>query len=284
VQTLSNIYLQKGEEQSVNPTQVTIGSGRYFDLSWAPDGHILYASDATGSADLWVMSADGSEQRKLTSGQGRSYAPAASGDGKWIAYHSNSSGNWNIWRAKRDGTSAVQLTTNVQDSNWPQFTGDSSAVVFHHTGANGMWNIWKVPVAGGTAVQLTKSLTTHPTLSPKDGKIACWYSTSVEKPKWQLAIFPPEGGEPLRTYPLAPTVVPDSNIRWSPSGSGITFLDVRAGASNIWLQPVDGSPARPLTSFTSGQIYSFDWSRDGRLIYSRGMSVNDVVLIRQRLE
>jgi serine/threonine protein kinase/Tol biopolymer transport system component/Tfp pilus assembly protein PilF len=284
VQTLSNIYLQQGEEQSANPTQVTIGSGRYFDLSWAPDGHILYASDATGSADLWVMSADGSEQRKLTSGQGRSYAPAASSDGKWIAFHSNMSGNWNIWRAKRDGTNPVQLTTNVQDSNWPQFTTDSSAVVFHHTGANGMWNIWKVPVSGGAAVQLTRSLTTHPTLSPKDGNIACWYSTSVEKPNWQLAIFPPEGGEPIRTYRLAPTVVPDSNIRWSPSGSGITFLDVRAGASNIWLQPVDGSPARPLTSFTSGQIYSFDWSRDGRLIYSRGMSVNDVVLIRQRPE
>ena len=140
------------------------------------------------------------------------------------------------------------------------------------------------PGDGGSAVQLTRSLTTHPTLSPKDGKIACWYSTSVEKPNWQLAVFPPEGGEPLRTFPLASTVVPDSNIRWSPSGSGITFLDGRGGASNIWLQPVDGSPARPLTSFTSGQIYSFDWSRDGRLIYSRGISVSDVVIIRQRLK
>jgi TolB protein len=228
------------------------------------------------------MNADGSDQRQLTAGRGRSYAPASSHDGKWIAFHSNASGSWNIWRAQSDGSNPMQLTTDVQDSNWPQFTADSSALVFHHTGANGMWNIWKVPVAGGSAVQLTRSLTTHPTLSPKTGDIACWYSTSVEKPNWQLAIFPPEGGEPIRTFALAPTVVPDSNIRWAPSGTGITFLDGRGGASNIWLQPVDGSPARPLTSFTSGQIYSFDWSLDGRLIYSRGMSVSDVVLIRQR--
>jgi serine/threonine protein kinase/Tol biopolymer transport system component/Tfp pilus assembly protein PilF len=281
VQTLSNVYLQKGEQRSDTPAQITIGSGRYFDLSWSPDGRILYASDATGSADLWTMNSDGSNQRQLTSGRGRSYAPAASADGKWIAYHSNESGNWNIWRAAADGSNPIPLTSDVQDSNWPQFTADSRALVFHHTGANGMWNVWRVPVSGGQPRQLTRSLTTHPTLSPIDGTIACWYSTSIEKPNWQLAIFPPEGGEPIRTFELASTVVTDSNIRWSPSGKGITFLDGRGGASNIWLQPVDGSPARPLTSFTSGQIYSFDWSRDGRLVYSRGMSVSDAVLIRQ---
>jgi serine/threonine protein kinase/Tol biopolymer transport system component/tetratricopeptide (TPR) repeat protein len=282
VQTLSNVYLLKGEGPGVMPTQITSGSGRYFDLSWTADGRVLYASDSTGSADLWSMNADGSEQKQLAKITGRSYAPAASPDGKTIAFHSNKSGSWNIWKADADGGHPVQLTADTQDSNWPQFTRDSSAILYHHTGANGMWNIWKVPVSGGSPSQLTKTLTTHPTISPRDGTIACWYSTSVDHPRWQLAIIPPEGGEPIRTFDIAPTVVPDSNIRWTSSGEGVTFLDGRAGASNIWLQPLNGEPARPLTFFTSGQIYSFDWSRDGRLIFSRGMSVSDVVLIQNR--
>jgi Tol biopolymer transport system component len=228
------------------------------------------------------MNADGTDQKQLTPGSGRSYAPAASPDGRSIAFHSNRSGNWNIWRADIDGSHAEQLTQDSQDSNWPQFTRDGASVVYHHTGANGMWNIWSVPASGGVPVQLTRMLTTHPTISPKDGSIACWYSVSVEEPKWRLAIFSPQGGDPIRTFDISNTVVADSNIRWTPAGDGITFLDWRGGHFNIWLQPLNDQPARPLTNFTSGQIYSFDWFRDGRLVFSRGTSVNDVVLIQQR--
>jgi dipeptidyl aminopeptidase/acylaminoacyl peptidase len=137
-------------------------------------------------------------------------------------------------------------------------------------------------VSGGKPVQLTHALTTHPAISRQTGQIGCWYSTSTEKPNWKLAILPPDGGAPLKIFDIAGTVVPDSNIRWTASGDGLTFLDGRGGGSNIWVQPVDGRPAHPLTSFNSGQIYSFDWSRDGRLAFSRGMSLSDVVVIRER--
>jgi Tol biopolymer transport system component/tetratricopeptide (TPR) repeat protein len=279
--TLSNIYVAD-RTRGFAPTQITPGSGRYFDLSWTGDDRILYASDATGSADLWEMNGDGSGQRQLTSAIGRSYAPAASPDGKTVAYHSNRSGSWNIWKVNTGGAATVQLTSDSQDSNWPQFTPDGTSLVYHHTGANGMWNIWKIPVSGGKPVQLTHALTTHPAISRQTGQIGCWYSTSTEKPNWKLAILPPDGGAPLKIFDIAGTVVPDSNIRWTASGDGLTFLDGRGGGSNIWVQPVDGRPAHPLTSFNSGQIYSFDWSRDGRLAFSRGMSLSDVVVIRER--
>jgi Tol biopolymer transport system component len=67
-QTLSNIYVLKAGSPS--PVQVTLGSGRYFDLSWMSDGQILYASDATGSADLWLMHRDGTGERQITFGTG----------------------------------------------------------------------------------------------------------------------------------------------------------------------------------------------------------------------
>ena len=227
VQTLSNIYLQQGEQRTLNPTQITIGSGRYFDLSWAADGGVLYASDATGSADLWVMNADGSNQRQLTSGRGAAThrLPRLTANGSRSTQMRTAIGNLAGPGRRRQSNSAddkragQQLAAVHSRFERPRLSP--------YGGRTGMWNIWRVPVTGGPAVQLTRSLTTHPTLSPKDGKIACWYSTSVEKPNWQLAVFPPTGGEPIRTFPLASTVVPDSNIRWSPSGRGITFLDGR---------------------------------------------------------
>ena len=100
-------------ERLAHPLQVTAGSGRYFDLCWTSDAHILYASDATGSADLWVMNANGSGQRQILAGAGRNYAPTASPDSRAIAFHSNRSGNWQVWRADPDGSRPKQLSETL---------------------------------------------------------------------------------------------------------------------------------------------------------------------------
>ncbi len=280
-QTLSDIYLLH-QRDSEHPIQITPGTGRYFDLAWMPDGRILYASDATGSADLWLMNADGGGQHQITSGTGRSYAPVPSPEGKTIAFHSNRSGNWHIWRIGVDGSNPRQLTASLRDGNWPQFTPDGNFIVFHQTDLKGSFNLWKIPVSGGPALRLTSALTMHPAISQRNSKIASWYSDTSEDPHWKLAVFGPEGGEPLRVFDPNVAVRPDTLLRWTPDGDAITFLGYRNGVSNIWVQPVDGSSARPLTSFSSGEIYSFDWSRDNTLVYSRGMTTADVVLIKDQ--
>jgi Tol biopolymer transport system component len=241
----------------------------------------VYASDASGSANIWSMNADGTDQHQLTENFGRSYSPAISPDGASFAFHSNRDGNWNLWRMDFASRTPVRLTEGTRDSNWPQFTPDGKWVVYHHTGLNAMFNIWKAPYeGGGSAVQLTNRLTMHPTVSPQDGRIASWYSADTEKPNWKIAIFGPEGGSPLRLFDVPSTVVYDSRLRWTSDGEGITYIDNRNGIGNVWVQPLDGKPARQLTSFTWGKLYSYDWSRDGRLVYSRGITTSDVVLIR----
>ena len=277
-QTLSNLYVSRRDNAS-QAVQVTPGLGRYFDISWSIDGKIAYASDASGSADIWMMNSNGAGQQQLTAHNARNYAPAVSPDGNWIVFHSNRSGNWNIWRMGANGAGPTPLTADKHDSNWPRFTPDGRYVVYHHTGGAG-WNLWQVPLAGGTPIQLTTAPSIHPAVSPKDGRIACWYSEDFAKPSWKLAVLPASGGAPSRYYELPPTAVADSAIQWTPAGDGITFLDARNGAYNLWVQPVEGGSPRQLTTFSSGQIYSFDWARDGRLIYSRGISSSDVVLIQ----
>lgn len=71
--------------------------------------------------------------------------------------------------------------------------------------------------------------------------------------------------------------------RWSPDGKAILYLDSNEGVWNIWSQAVDGGPPKQLTKFTSDQMFSFDWSRDGKMfVCSRGVVTTDVVPIKDK--
>jgi Tol biopolymer transport system component len=74
-------------------------------------------------------------------------------------------------------------------------------------------------------------------------------------------------------------------VRWVPGGWGLAYLDSPGGVSNIWVQPLDGSPPRQLSDFKAERIDSFDWSADGRwLAVVRGAETSDVVLIEATSE
>jgi Tol biopolymer transport system component/TolB-like protein/Flp pilus assembly protein TadD len=279
-QTLANIWVAR-DGNAEHAAQIVPGAGRYYDLAWTADGKILYSSDASDTVDLWTREADGSGAKQLTSGGRRNYAPSPSLDGKYIVFHSNRTGNWNLWRMDSDGSNLRPLTRdNTDGSNWPQISKDSQWVFFHHRAPVGAeLHLWKVPIDGGGPIEITGQTCQRPAVSPADGRIACWYTEDAAKPEWRIGIFPPDGGRPVKTIEFAPSVSIDSTMHWTPDGRAITYVDNRGGVSNLWSQPLDGSPARPLTNFKAAQILSFAWSRDGKLAFSRGILSSEVVLI-----
>jgi serine/threonine protein kinase/Tol biopolymer transport system component/tetratricopeptide (TPR) repeat protein len=278
-QILSSIWVAPKDNFN-NVQEISSGAGRFYDLAWTPDGKILSSSDASDTVDLWSREADGSAPRQLTANARRNYAPAVSPDGRHIALHSNRTGAWNIWMVDADGGNPQPLTAdNKTDSNWPQISPDGQWVIFHRPSAGGRFRLWKAPIAGGQETQITGETCMRPAISPRDGMIACWYSEPSSQPQWRIGIYPPEGGRPVKTFEFPPSVSIDSALHWTPDGRAVAYVDNRGGAANIWSQPLDGTPARPLTNFHAAQIFSFAWSRDGRLAYSRGLQAFDVVLI-----
>ena len=96
----------------------------------------------------------------------------------------------------------------------------------------------------------------------------------------KIAILPIEGGAPLKVFDTPPVERPPAIIRWAPDGAAVTYVGRRNSVSNIWAQPLDGGQPKQLTNFTTGQIFNFDWSSDGkRLACARGDEIRDVVLI-----
>lgn len=279
-QTLTSIFVgAKGDPGNTRP--ITSGAGRFFDLIWTPEGSILYASDASGAADVWEMSADGAGQKQLTAGAGRNYGPAVTPDGRYVFFHSNRSGSWQIWRMERDGSNPVQMTKDGEESNWPEVSPDGKWVLYQHT-SGGTPTVWRMPVEGGAASQVTTKLSMRPAVSPDGKTIAVWQKEDKPAAPWQIAIVPFEGGQPVKLLdvPQSPATA-NSVIHWSQDGNGVLFIDFRNGVTNLMLQTLDQSPLKQLTKFTKEQFYSFDFSSDGHALLSRGFWTNDVVLISE---
>lgn len=279
-QVLSNIGAAP-KTDATHGAPVTSGIGRYFDVCWTPDGKIMYASDASGSANIYEVQADGSNTKILTD-VGRNYAPAVSPDGRYIVFHSNRSGPFQIWRADRDGGNPKQLTNMSAECHWPQFSPDGQWVVFENSALNSGGSLWKVAIDGGAPARLSDTASLKVAVSP-DGKwIASWVSSDKRNGRWRLGIIP-FGGGPVNYFEVAPTVQVswDTLLRWSGDGRSITYVDHRGGIDNIWSQSIDGGPPKQVTNFKENRIFSFDWSRDGRLLASRGVQTNDVILLSE---
>ncbi len=248
-------------------------------FSWMPDGRIMYMTVVNGIQSLWVMSADGENNRQLTEGTNNSSFPSVTSDSRYIVFISESAGFSNVWRMNLDGSNQKKLTMG-QDEPWAWCSPDSQWVVYH-SGNQGRRTVWRVPIEGGTPEQLTDYPSTSPVVSPDGQWIAIYYRLEMKAP-WRLGIIPFNGGPPVRSFEVPKGVMFQSLVRWTPDGSSLAYILNRDGVSNIWVQPLDGRPAKQLTNFKSDQMFWFEWSPDGQQLgVSRGAITSDVVMIRR---
>lgn len=277
VNNVSSIWVAP-EGDANRAKQIASDSGLIQEMAWTPDERIVYRSNAGGSAEVWVMNADGSNPKQLTTGARASRGLTVSPDGRYIFFASDRAGRFNIWRVDAGGADLKQLTAG-EGEFYPQSTPDGRWVVYQR-GEVAEPRLWKVPVVGGEPVQVTETRAARPAVSP-DGKLIAYHHLDPDaaKSRWRIGVVSSAGGRRLKWFDFPPTVT-QKYVRWSPDGQSIAFVNSPGGLSDIWLQPLDGSPPKQLTDFKAEQILAFDWSRDGRsLALVRGGETSDVVLI-----
>ena len=270
---VSNFYVvSEGKNERVRKiTSWTFGG---YDLSLTPEGSLLYVSQSSGNMDLWVMDRDGQKERQLTFDPGSDRSPTASPDGRYIVFCSNREGSFNVWRMDSDGRNLKQLTDG-SDANNPHCSPDSKWVIYSGSDRSGTTALWRVPMEGGDPERLTSIPVKTPLVSPDGKLIAFSYWEEAEKAD-KVGIIKFDGGELMKTFGISPSV-----FRWAADGGGVTYVDNRGGASNIWRQALGGGAPQKITEFKELEIYSFDWSKDGRLLVcERGASYSSAVLIK----
>jgi eukaryotic-like serine/threonine-protein kinase len=250
-----------------------------FGLCWTPDGRLVYGSHASGNADIWVMDADGGNQKQLTFNPRRDVLPVISGDGRHIVYVSRGAGTSHLWRMDADGRNPRQLTRGKGD-HLPSLSPDGRWVIYSSYDESGKRTLWKVSIEGSEPQQLTHYMSNSPEVSP-DGKLIACQMLDEETKRLTLAILPFEGGEPIIKFcdmPLPANELP----RWTPDGRALTYVVTNAGVSNIWLQPIDGGRPKQITNFKEDLIFRMAWSRDGKhLAFDRGVTINNIILISE---
>ena len=243
------------------------------------DGQVVYSASAGGNMDLWVMNADGSNQRQLTANSRNNTQPVVTRDGRYVVFSSDRSGTSNIWRVDQDGTNPRQLTSGSGEVN-PHCAPDAKWVVYTLRGA-GKPTVWRVSIDGGAPEKIIDGYATNPVVSPDGESIACFYRQHPNE-QMKLGLFSINGGQPIRTFDMGAISAFDpasSALRWTAEGRALTYVLTTGDVSNLWSQPVSGEPAKQLTRFKSSRIFSFDWSPEGQLILSRGTVTSDVVLL-----
>jgi Tol biopolymer transport system component/DNA-binding winged helix-turn-helix (wHTH) protein len=239
-------------------------------ISAGPDGSLVFMNSKGGLSSIHD---DGHVRAFAATNMHNVQKPSACRDGRHIVFASEIEGRWNIWRMDADGSNVTQLTQSGS-AIWPVCSPDSQWVLYCDPQGR-----WRIPIGGGTptSVQMKNAFGPWMTYSP-DGKFIAYNSNGWEVPPLdRMTVSPSTGGQPLHSFSWPSG---SSSLHWAPDGSGLDYILTRNRVGNIWRQRLPKGPPRQVTNFTSGLLFSFDWSPDGQQLYvARGTISSDVVLI-----
>ena len=271
---LNNVWVAQSDNIGA-AKQITNGSfGKYdgfWGLDWLPDGRIVFDSSDQKSQAISIMDADGGNRRQLTAPGNVDSALDASPDGRYIIFHSNRGGGSDIWRIDADGSNAKQIT--FTQKSYQPFVSADSRYVYYKSWANGVGEMRRVSIDGGESFALTDKETSWTAASPDGRFIAASYRTD----KRRLAIFGPDGGNPIKQFDLPKTGSLQGGARWTPDNAAVVYGDAAYG---YWQQSINGGEPRRVEDLPKEKLYNFAWSHDGKqFAFVRGTLLRDVVLI-----
>jgi len=145
------------------------------------------------AGDLWIVSREGGEAHRLTTGVGTETLPFFSPDGSTVAFTGEYDGNRDVYGVPAAGGVPRRLTYHPSDEFVGGWTPDGKKIFFTSWGSNFIHfedQIFTVPVEGGLPTALPLPIAEDASFSPDGSHIAY-----VPHPKWQDAWKRYHGGQ-----------------------------------------------------------------------------------------
>lgn len=225
---IHRVFLDTLDRRRVTQAPVGIGDWR-FEVS--PDGSTLafIRYDRPGIADLYVVSVQGGEPRRLSNWNatldGLSWTP----DSREIVYSVEEPGAGRLWRIN---ASIAQPGRGAPVANIP-------AGAVHPSISR--------PTPGQPARLAFQTITRDADLELMDLSVDLVNGTFV-------------------SMPFANSTRPESSARFSPDLKRIAFVSQRSGGPEIWIAARDGSGLQQITSLGAPEVWAGGWSPDGSMI------------------
>ncbi|MBI2864326.1 MAG: PD40 domain-containing protein [Chloroflexi bacterium] len=277
---------------------------------------IAFVSERDGNQEIYVMSEDGTGQRRLTNHPAADIWPSWQAEGDKIAFVSERDGGKQIYTIRADGTDLKRLTTRAADYAEPEWSADGKSLAFV-SNRSGSYQIYMMDENGQGEAPLTsadgdaKWFRWSPTGKriafevEKAGKRSIWLADPGSGPprritdpgvhSWNASLSPDgnwiayvsdeEGDAEVyvqslqdnRRLKLTNNEKWDQASLWSPAGSKVAFVSDRTGAWALYASDPFGEPA-PQPLVANGATEDFNWRPDGaKIAFTSGSSGENAV-------
>ena len=212
------------------------------------------------AGDLWLVSRDGGQARRLTSTPGAEMDPYFSPDGSQIAFSATVAGNIDVYVVQTKGGDAKRLTYHPGPDRVRGWTPDGRHVVFASgriSAPTAYFRLWTIGLDGGLPEALPMPRAFSGAYSPDGSRIAHEEFSTAFIPAWHEASYwrNYRGG---RTHPIRVMTLADHSIEklpWTNSndtdpmwiGNTIYFLSDRNHMVNLFAYRTDTKQLTQLT-------------------------------------
>jgi eukaryotic-like serine/threonine-protein kinase len=247
-------------------------------FSWTPGGQLIVDQELT----LSLLNPDsGSKTGLPMEAHTANGGPTACANGRYVAFviaGYDGAKTEDIARMDAGGGNVKLLTHGKVDED-AVCSPDSQWVLYRDLASGNA--LMKVPIEGGTPQKVSDYPAEQGFGISPDGRLVAFLTFQhVGEHQQRLALSPLDSQQPAKILDFEHA--PSGPVRFSPDGKAVVYPIRDHDVDNLWLQPLDGSPGKPVTHFTSEHIGDgFAWSPDGtKLALIRGHVDSDVVLIR----
>ncbi|MGH9446685.1 MAG: S41 family peptidase, partial [Terriglobia bacterium] len=223
--------------------------------------------------DIWVVSRDGGQARRLVTGEDRLSAPYFSPDGSTIAFSGTYNGNTDVYVVPASGGEPARLTYHPGADTAVGWTRDGKSVLFrsHRYSYSDPDQLYTVPVTGGFPTELPLLMAERGSYSP-DGTHLAYVPNFRWEPFWQGY----RGGQ---TTPIWIANLADSSVVKVPRensndndpmwvGSTVYFLSDRNGPVTLFAYNTQSQKVTQVLKNNGFDILSAS-AGPGAIVYSQ---------------